>query len=69
MNTEYEVRILEIDKDSFIKKLEKLGAEKVGDFFRNVMFMILILLLKESGLDLGLMVMKALLLLKILLVL
>lgn len=35
MNTEYEVRILEIDKDSFIKKLEKLGAEKVGDFFQK----------------------------------
>ena len=35
MNTEYEVRILEIDKDSFIKMLEKLGAEKVGDFFQK----------------------------------
>ena len=35
MNTEYEVRILEIDKDIFIKKLENLGAEKVGDFFQK----------------------------------
>ena len=35
MNTEYEVRILEIDKASFINKLEKLGAEKVGDFFQK----------------------------------
>ena len=35
MNTEYEVRILEIDKDAFIKKLEKFGAEKIGDFFQK----------------------------------
>ena len=37
MNTEYEVRILEIDKASFINKLEKLGAEKVGDFFSETL--------------------------------
>ena len=37
MNTEYEVRILEIDKDIFIKKLENLGAEKVGDFFSETL--------------------------------
>ena len=35
MDIEYEVRILEIDKDIFIKKLEKLKAEKVGDFFQR----------------------------------
>ncbi len=35
MNTEYEVRILEIDKDTFINKLEELGAEKAGDFFQK----------------------------------
>ena len=35
MNTEYEVRILEIDKDAFIKKLEKFWAEKIGDFFQK----------------------------------
>ena len=32
MNTEYELRILEIDKDEIIKKLESLGATKVADF-------------------------------------
>ena len=35
MDIEYEVRILDIDKDIFIKKLEKLKAEKVGDFFQR----------------------------------
>ena len=35
MDIEYEVRILEIDKDIFIKKLEKLKAEKVGYFFQR----------------------------------
>jgi len=32
MNIEYEVRILEIDKEEIIKKLEELGAKKVGYF-------------------------------------
>lgn len=32
MHTEYEVRVLEIDKEKFIKKLEKLGATKEADF-------------------------------------
>lgn len=32
MHTEYEVRVLDIDKEALIKKLEKLGATKVGDF-------------------------------------
>ena len=38
MNTEYEVKILEIDKNDFIKRLEQLGAKKEEYFFqrRNV---------------------------------
>ena len=32
MHTEYEVRVLEIDKENLIKKLESLGAEKIADF-------------------------------------
>lgn len=32
MHTEYEVRVLEIDKEKLIKKLESLGATKVADF-------------------------------------
>lgn len=32
MKTEYEIRILEIDKEEIIKKLEKLGAKKIGEF-------------------------------------
>lgn len=32
MHTEYEARVLEINKEKIIKKLEKLGAEKVADF-------------------------------------
>lgn len=32
MHTEYEVRVLEIDKEKIIKKLEKLGAKKIADF-------------------------------------
>ena len=35
MNTEYEVRILEIDKNDFIKRLEQLGAKKEEDFFQR----------------------------------
>ncbi len=35
MNTEYEVRILEVDKDNFIKKIEKLGAKKEGSLFQR----------------------------------
>lgn len=31
MNTEYEIRVLEIDKEKLIKKLEELGAEFKGD--------------------------------------
>ena len=32
MKTEYEVRVLEIDKDELIRKLESLNATKVGEF-------------------------------------
>lgn len=32
MHTEYEVRVLEINKENLIKKLESLGAKKVADF-------------------------------------
>lgn len=32
MQTEYEIRILEIDKEEMIKKLEELGATKKGEF-------------------------------------
>lgn len=32
MKTEYEIRILEINKEEMIKKLEKLGATKKGKF-------------------------------------
>ena len=31
MNTEIEERVLEIDKDKVIAKLEELGAKKTGD--------------------------------------
>lgn len=32
MHTEFEARVLEIDKDKIIRKLESLGAEKIADF-------------------------------------
>ena len=32
MKTEYELRVLEINKEKIIKKLESLGAAKIGDF-------------------------------------
>lgn len=32
MKTEYEIRILEINKEEMIKKLEELGATKKGNF-------------------------------------
>ena len=32
MKTEYEIRILEIDKDKIIKRLEELGATKKGEY-------------------------------------
>ena len=35
MHTEIEERVLEIDKESIIKKLENLGAKKVGDWHQK----------------------------------
>ena len=32
MKTEYEIRILEINKEKMIKRLEELGATKIGNF-------------------------------------
>ena len=32
MKTEYEIRILEINKEEMVKKLEELGAIKKGKF-------------------------------------
>lgn len=32
MHTEYEVRVLDINKEKLIEKLEKLGAQKIADF-------------------------------------
>ena len=32
MKTEYEVRVLEINQDEMIKKIEELGATKKGTF-------------------------------------
>lgn len=35
MNIEYEARILDINKEEIIKKIEELGAIKKGDFFQK----------------------------------
>ena len=35
MNTEYEIRILEIDVDKLIHTLESMGAKKVGEYFQR----------------------------------
>lgn len=35
MHTEIEERVLEIDKDKIISKLEELGAKKVGEWFQK----------------------------------
>ena len=32
MNTEYEIRVLEIDKDKLIKRLNELNAKFIGEF-------------------------------------
>ena len=32
MHTEYEVRVLDINKEKLVEQLEKLGAIKIGDF-------------------------------------
>ncbi|HOP65987.1 MAG TPA: CYTH domain-containing protein [Bacilli bacterium] len=33
MNTEYEIRILGINKEEFVKKIKSMGAKHIGDFF------------------------------------
>ena len=35
MHTEIEERVLEIDREKIIKKLEELKAEKKGDWFQK----------------------------------
>jgi len=35
MKTEYEIRVLEINKEQMIRKLESLGATKVGEFHQK----------------------------------
>ena len=35
MHIEYECTLLEVDEKKFIKKLEKLGAEKKGEYFQK----------------------------------
>lgn len=35
METEYEVRVLEIDVNNLITKLEEMGATKVGEYFQK----------------------------------
>ena len=35
MKTEYEVRVLEIDKEKIIETLESLGAKKIGDWHQK----------------------------------
>ncbi len=35
METEYEVRVLDIDVDNLLKKLEELGAKKKGEYFQR----------------------------------
>lgn len=35
MKTEYEVRVLEIDKEKMIETLESLGAQKIGDWHQK----------------------------------
>lgn len=35
MNTEYEIRVLEVDVEKLTNKLESLGAEKIGDWMQK----------------------------------
>ena len=35
MKTEYEIRVLEVDKEEMIKKIEQLGATKVGEYHQR----------------------------------
>lgn len=39
METEYEIRVLEIQKEEIIKKLEKLNAKKLETLLKEGMFM------------------------------
>lgn len=39
MNTEYEIRVLEIDKEKLVKKLEGLGADLKRTVNKKGMFM------------------------------
>lgn len=41
MKTEYEARILEIDKKEFMRKIEELGAKKLPTLIKKDMYMIL----------------------------
>ena len=41
MNTEIEVRILNIDRQDLISNLEKNNAKFIGDCYKYVMYMIL----------------------------
>lgn len=50
MHKEYECTILEVDVNSFISKIEKMGAKKIGEFNQKDMYMILILSIKINGL-------------------
>lgn len=51
MHKEYECTILEVDVDSFISKIEKMGAKKLVNSIKKDMYMILILAIKINGLD------------------
>lgn len=35
MKTEYEIRVLEVDKEEMIKRIEQLGATKVGEYHQR----------------------------------
>ena len=37
MKTEYEIRVLEIEKESIVKKLESLGAIQKGELFIQIL--------------------------------
>ena len=40
MNTECEIRILDIDVDEIVKKLDNLGALRVGEYNQKRLFII-----------------------------
>ena len=49
MNIEYEVRVLEIDKDKLINKLEEFGATLKGSMSRKDMYIMLYLSVMGDG--------------------